>query len=163
VVLAAVEQLMARHREEEIAALLDAVRSLLVGKGPLAVAYDPSKITATGALAVRDSVASADAHSTLEWISSPIRRLVLRRLGEGECTFTQTLEAAHLDDTSLIAFHLRKLAEAGLVEHGPAKRYRLTERGRGAVEILEGIDRLDPKKAGGNQVFTWKPTKSGTP
>jgi CheY-like chemotaxis protein len=70
VVLAAVEQLLARHREEEIAALLEAIRAILAGKGPLAVGYDPSKITATGALAVRASIVSADAHSTLESLST---------------------------------------------------------------------------------------------
>jgi ActR/RegA family two-component response regulator/DNA-binding transcriptional ArsR family regulator len=162
VVLSAVEELLARHREEDIAALLGGIRAILVGKGPLAVGFDPSKITATGALAVRSSIVSADAHTTLESISSPIRRLVIRRLAEGECTFTQALEAARLDDTSLIAFHLRKLGDSGLIEHMPGKRYRLTDRGRGAVAILEGIDRLDPKPGSGNQVFAWKPRMGTT-
>jgi CheY-like chemotaxis protein/DNA-binding transcriptional ArsR family regulator len=157
VVLAAVEQLLAHHREDEIAALLGAMRALLEGKGPLAVGYDPTKITATGALAVRASIASADAEATLESISSPIRRQVLRRLGEGECTFTQALEAAHLDDTSLIAFHLRKLVESGLIIHVPEKRYRLSDRGRGALVILDSIDGLDTGQGTGNQVFAWKP------
>lgn len=78
VVLAAVEQLLARHREEEIAALLEGIRAILEGKGPLAVGYDPNKITATGALAVRASIVSADAHTTLESMSNPIRRLGAR-------------------------------------------------------------------------------------
>ncbi|MCI4373336.1 MAG: response regulator, partial [Thermoplasmata archaeon] len=115
VVLAAVEELLARHREEEIAKLLEAIRAVLEGKGPLAVGYDPAKITATGALAVRSSIVSADAHTTLESLGSPIRRLVLRRLADGPCTFTQAMEAAQLTDTSKIAFHLRKLTESGLV------------------------------------------------
>jgi CheY-like chemotaxis protein len=157
VVLAAVEQLLARHREDEVAALLGAVRELLEGKGPFAVAYDPSLITATGALAVRASIAAADAHLTLESIASPIRRLVLRRLGEGECTFSQALEAAHLDDSSLIAFHLRKLVDSGLIEHLPGKKYRLSIRGQGALAVLNSIDSLDPARGSGNQVFAWKP------
>jgi CheY-like chemotaxis protein len=74
VVIAAVEQLLARHREEEIAALLEGIRAVLEGKGPLAVGYDPTKITATGALAVRASIVSADAHVTLESLANPIRR-----------------------------------------------------------------------------------------
>src|SRR6202140_3474452 len=98
VVLAAVEELLARHREEEIAALLERIRAALEGKGPLAVGYDPKKITATGALAVRASIVSADAHTTLESLSNPIRRLVLRRLSEGPCTFMQAMESAHLSD-----------------------------------------------------------------
>ncbi|MCI4339575.1 MAG: response regulator [Thermoplasmata archaeon] len=156
VVLAAVEQLLARHREEEIAALLEGIRAILEGKGPLAVGYDPTKITATGALAVRASIVSADAHSTLESLSNPIRRLVLRRLGEGPCSFSQAMEAAHIDDTSKIAFHLRKLAESGLVAHLPRERYRLTARGKGAVIILSSIDNLDSGKTSGNRIFPSK-------
>lgn len=158
VVLAAVEELLARHREEEIAALLEGIRAILEGKGPLAVGYDPNRITATGALAVRSSIVSADAHSTLESLSNPIRRLVLRRLADGPCSFTQAMEAAHLDDTSKIAFHLRKLSESGLVTHLARERYRLTARGKGAIEILSSIDDLDSGKGSGNRVF---PSVSG--
>jgi CheY-like chemotaxis protein/DNA-binding transcriptional ArsR family regulator len=159
VVLAAVEQLLARHREEEIAALLEGIRAILEGKGPLAVGYDPTKITTTGALAVRASIVSADAHTTLESLSNPIRRLVLRRLADGPCSFSQAMEAAHLDDTSKIAFHLRKLAESGLITHLPRERYRLTARGKGAVLILGGIDNLDSGKGSGNRVFPSRPQK----
>jgi len=157
VVLAAVEELLARHREEEIAALLEAIRAALQGKGPLAVGYDPSKITATGALAVRASIVSADAHTTLESLGNPIRRLVLRRLSDGPCTFTQAMEAAHLDDTSKIAFHLRKLTESGLVGHLSGEQYHLTPRGKGAIEILSSIDELDSAKGSGNRVFPSRP------
>jgi CheY-like chemotaxis protein/DNA-binding HxlR family transcriptional regulator len=158
VVLAAVEQLLARHREEEIAALLEGIRAILAGRGPLAVGYDPDKISATGALAVRASIVSADAHTTLESLGNPIRRLVLHRLSEGPCSFTQAMEAAHLADTSKIAFHLRKLEESGLVTHEARERYRLTPRGRGAVQILGAIDSLDSQRGSGNRVF---PSKSG--
>jgi CheY-like chemotaxis protein/DNA-binding HxlR family transcriptional regulator len=157
VVLAAIEELLARHREEEIAALLEAMRAVLEGKGPLAVAYDPNKITATGALAVRASVAAADAHETLESLSNPIRRLVLRRLADGPISFTQALEAAHLDDTSKIAFHLRKLTESGLVAHLPGENYRLTPRGKGAINVLNAIDALDSAEGSGNRVFPSTP------
>jgi len=153
VVLAAVEQLLARHREEEIASLLDGIRAVLEGKGPLAVGYDPNTITATGALAVRASIVSADARTTLDSLANPIRRLVLRRLAEGPCGFTQAMEAAHLDDTSLIAFHLRKLSESGLIAHVARERYRLTPRGKGAIKILTSIDELDSGKGSGNRIF----------
>ncbi|MGA9839957.1 MAG: response regulator [Thermoplasmata archaeon] len=153
VVLAAVEELLVRHREEEIAALLEGMRAVLAGKGPLAVGYDPNKITATGALAVRASIVSADAHATLESLANPIRRLVLHRLAEGPCSFMQAMEAAHLDDTSKIAFHLRKLTESGLVAHLARERYRLTARGRGAIKILSSIDGLDAAKGSGNRIF----------
>jgi CheY-like chemotaxis protein/DNA-binding transcriptional ArsR family regulator len=153
VVLASIEELLARHREEEIAALLEQMRAFLQGKGPLAVGYDPGRITATGALAVRSSIVSADAHQTLESLGSPIRRLVLRRLADGPCSFTQAKEAAHIDDTSKIAFHLRKLTESGLVTHLARERYQLTARGRGAIEILGAINELDSTRGSGNRVF----------
>ena len=156
VVLAAVEQLLARHREEEIATLLEAIRAILAGKGPLAVGYDPEKITASGALAVRASIVSADAHTTLESLSNPIRRFVLRRLADGPCTFMQAMEAARIDDTSKIAFHLRKLTESGLVQHLAGERYRLSSRGKGAIAILSEIDDLDSRKGSGNRIFPSK-------
>ncbi|HXQ48173.1 MAG TPA: response regulator [Thermoplasmata archaeon] len=161
VVLAAVEELLARHREEEIGSLLEAIRAILAGKGPLAVGYDPEKVTATGALVVRSSIASADANATLDSLASPIRRLVLRRLAEGSCTFTHAMEAAQVDDTSKIAFHLRKLTESGLVAHTSGERYRLTARGKGAVEVLSLIDDLDSGKGSGNRVFLSKSTARG--
>jgi CheY-like chemotaxis protein/DNA-binding HxlR family transcriptional regulator len=157
VVIAAAEQLLEHHREEDIASLLQSIRALLEGRGPLAVGYDPSKITATGALAVRASIVSADANTTIESLSNPIRRLVLRRLAEGPCTFTQAMAAAHLDDTSKIAFHLRKLTDSGLVEHPAGEEYRLTARGTGAIRILNGIDDLDSDLGSGNRVFPWQP------
>lgn len=164
VVLAAIEELLARHREEEIAALLEEMRAFLEGKGPLAVGYDPSKITTTGALAVQSSIVSADAHTTLESLGNPIRRLVLRRLADGPCSFMQAMEAAHLDDTSKIAFHLRKLTESGLVTHLARERYRLTPRGRGAIKILGAIDALDSGKGSGNRIFVSKlPVPPSTP
>lgn len=163
VVLAAVEKLLAHHREEQVAELLENLRTVLEGKGPLVVGYDPEKITATGALAVRASIVSADAHTTLESLSNPIRRLVLRRLSEGSCTFMQAMEAAHLDDTSKIAFHLRKLTESGLVAHASGQRYRLTARGKGAIQILHSVDDLDSEKVSGNRVFPLKPPGQASP
>jgi DNA-binding response OmpR family regulator/DNA-binding HxlR family transcriptional regulator len=160
VVLAAIEQLLARHREEEIAELLEGIRAVLVGKGPLAVGYDPNKITATGALAVRASIVSADAHTTLESLSNPIRRLVLHRLADGPCTFSQAMTAARIDDTSKIAFHLRKLTESGLVAHLAGERYRLTPRGRGVIKVLSSINDLDSGKGSGNRVFPSKLPKA---
>lgn len=153
VVLAAIEELLARHREEEVARLLGEIRALLENKGPLAVGYDPSKISATGALAVRASIVAADAHTTLESLSNPIRRLVLRRLAEGPCTFMQAMEAAQIDDTSKIAFHLRKLVESGLVSHTADEPYQLTSRGTGVIAILSEIDHLDVDEATGNRIF----------
>ncbi len=160
VVLAAVDQLLSRHREEEVTALLEAIRIAIAGKGPFAVSYDPAKITATGALAVQASIVSADAHTTIEALSNPIRRLVLRRLAAGPCTFMQAMEAALIDDTSKIAFHLSKLTESDLVAHPEDGPYRLTPRGKGAVKVLASIDELESGKGSGNIIF---PDKSPKP
>jgi len=160
VVIAGVEDVLARHREEEIAALLEGIRATLKGKGPLAVGYDPNKITPSGALAVRASIGSVDAHQTLETLSNPIRRLVLRRLSEGPCTFTQAVSATKIKDTSKIAFHLRKLTQSGLVTHATRQRYRFTPRGQGATQILSSIYNLDSQKGSGNLVFPSRPRKS---
>lgn len=156
VVLAAVEQLLEHHREEDVATLLGEIRAILVGKGPLAVGYDPNRITATGALAVRSSIVSADANTTLEALASPIRRLVLHRLADGACSFMQAMEAAQLSDTSKIAFHLRKLEESGLITHFARERYRLTPRGKGVIKVLSSIDHLDSAKGSGNRIFPSK-------
>jgi ActR/RegA family two-component response regulator/DNA-binding transcriptional ArsR family regulator len=156
VVLAAVEELLARHQEEDIASLLESVQTLLRGKGPLAVGYDPDRITDTGALAMRASLVSPIPHDTLEALSNPLRRLILRRLAKGPCTFTQVLEAAQIDDTSKIAFHLRKLSESNLVEHVAGETYELSERGRGAITILDGIDQLDSGHGVSNRVFAYQ-------
>ena len=76
-------------------------------------------------------------------LSHRIRRLILCRLGEGDCTFMQAGEAAVVDDTSKLAFHLRTLTEHGMVGHTPRGLYHLTPKGRGAVTILRSIDRLE--------------------
>jgi ActR/RegA family two-component response regulator/DNA-binding transcriptional ArsR family regulator len=154
VVLAAIEELLARHREEDVSKLLEDIRECLDGKGPLAVGYDPAKMSATGAIAVRASIVAADAHTTLDSLSNPIRRLVLKRLGEGPCSFMQAMEAAQIDDTSKIAFHLRKLVESGLISHTADEPYRLTARGTGVIEVLSEIDLLDSAKGSGNRIFT---------
>jgi DNA-binding HxlR family transcriptional regulator len=161
VVLAAIEQLLAKHREKEIAKLLGEIRACLQGKGPLAVGYNPRKISPTGVIAVRASIVAEDAHTTLESLMNPIRRLVLRRLGEGPATFMQAMKAAKLTDTSKISFHLRKLVESGLVTHVEDEPYQLTARGRGAIEILEEIDRLDSEEGSGNRVFSVKQMVAG--
>jgi DNA-binding NarL/FixJ family response regulator len=130
VVLSSIEQLLSRHREEEIAELLEEIREVLEGKGPLAVGYDPLKISTTGALAVRASIAAVDAQTTIGSLSSPIRRLMLRRLAEGPCSATQAMQAARIDDSSKATFHLRNLVESGLVNHVPRRRYELTARAK---------------------------------
>jgi DNA-binding HxlR family transcriptional regulator len=151
--LADLERVLARHREEEVTALLDPLRALLEGRGPLAVAYDASTFPTTRTLVPRASFVAMDAQTTLESLAGPIRRRILRRLLVGPCSFTETLKAARLEDTSKIAFHLRKLSESGLIEHAPKKKYRLTRRGEEAIAVLDAIDHLDSDKGAADQVL----------
>ncbi len=83
---------------------------------------------------------------TILSLSHRIRRLILCRLAEGECTFMQAGEAAAVDDTSKLAFHLRTLTERGLVGHKPRGLYHLTGKGRSAVTILSSLEHLERTK-----------------
>jgi Mn-dependent DtxR family transcriptional regulator len=92
--------------------------------------------------AVRVQTESTNAHKTLESLSNPIRRLILQRLAVGPGTFTQTMMASHLNDSSKTAFHLNSLTESGLIVHSVRGPYRLTPRGKGAIKILKSINGL---------------------
>jgi hypothetical protein len=108
------------------------------------------------------AIESIDAAAALESLSHPVRRHVLRRLATGPASFTEALEAAHIEDTSLIAFHLRKLRNSGHVKHLGRAGYALTPRGIVAIQILFSIDSLAPVKRRGRRVVSTKATKRTT-
>ena len=153
--IGSLECLLRENDEEDVAALLEFIRTLLAEKGPLAVEYDPRRIRSSAAVAVRSAVVSADSHATLASLDSPIRRLVLRRMAEGPCSFSQAMRAARMTDTARIAFHLRKLTRSGLVLHVPGSSYSISPRGLGAITILDGIDHLSSGSGSRNEVFAW--------
>ncbi len=135
VVVSGVERLLEHHRLEDIVALLDRLRSRLAGHGPLRVGFHPRRVPPTAAVAIGAVVASEETHGTLEALANPIRRKILQRLVEGPASFGEAMRAAGLDDSPKMAFHLRKLVEAGLLHHED-ETYRLTARGTASVRLL---------------------------
>jgi DNA-binding transcriptional ArsR family regulator len=152
VVLSGVEQLLQRHRLEDIVATLDRVRSALAGHGPLRVGFNPRRVTRAVAVALGGAVAAEETHATLEALANPIRRKVLQRLAEAPASFGDTMEAVGLGDSPKMAFHLRKLVETGLVLH-QEETYRLTTRGDAAVRLLTDATFLPPVGDSGNLAF----------
>jgi len=152
VVVAGVERLLEDHRLEDIVGMLDRLRSLLVGHGPLRVGFNPRRVAPSVATALAGAVASEETHATLEALSNPIRRKVLQRLGDGPGSFGEAMAAAGLDDSPKMAFHLRRLVEAGLLLH-EGETYRLTARGEAATRLLADAAFLPPADDRGNLAF----------
>ena len=152
VLLTSLDRLLALHRLEDVLELLTTIRGLLDGKGTLAIGLDSRQVPAASLLALRASVAGRTVQSTLEGFANPIRRAVLRRLGLGPCTFTELLRAVDIEDSPKLSFHLHRLEEAGLIGH-PAETYGITDKGRGALELLQRLDSLGAGDPEGDSVF----------
>ncbi len=159
VVIAHAEQLLADHRLEEVVGILDRLRTLLVGHGPLRVAFDPHRVGPAAALAMGGAVAAEETHAALEALSNPIRRRALLRLAEAPASFTEILTATELSDSPKLSFHLRKLVDAALLRHD-GDRYRLTSRGEAVVRLLRDATFLPPASTAGNLAF---PRADGEP
>ncbi len=152
VVISGTERLVAAHRLEDVVALLGRLRAALAGHGPLRVAFNPRRVPAAVATALAGSVAPDETHATLEALANPIRRQVLQRLAEGAAAFSDAMRAAGLDDSPKMSFHLRKLTEAGLLQHD-GELYRLTPRGEAAVGLLREAAFLPPASGSDNSAF----------
>ena len=152
VVIAGVEGFFTSHRLEEVVDALGRIRSLLDQKGPLAIGFDPRAISDAAAVGVRATLTSPESGATLEALTSPIRRQVLRRFREGPGTFTDAMKAAKLDDSPKLSFHMRRLVDEGLIVHSD-DHYRLTPKGEAAVRLLEEIDQLNVGKGGNRLLF----------
>ena len=152
VVLAGVERLLEHHRLEDVVGVLDRLRRDLVGHGPLRVGFNPRQVTRSVAVALGSAVSAEETHSTLEALANPIRRKVLQRLAEAPGSFGDVMEAAGLDDSPKMSFHLRKLVDSGLVGH-EAETYRLTTRGEAGVRLLSDAAFLPPAGDSGNLAF----------
>lgn len=152
VVIDGLDRVMEHHRLEDVVAMLEQLRVLLEGHGPLRVAFDPARVTAAAASAVGDRVAATETQGTLEAMANPIRRRALQRLAAGPAEFGDLMAAAGLDDSPKMSFHVRKLLDAGLASH-EADKYRLSTRGRAVVQLLVGATFLPPSGTGGNLAF----------
>ena len=152
VVVEGADRLFVGHRRQDILDLLGELRGMLDGHGPLVVTFDPNRMKAADASDVRSAVVGPNTRSTLETLSNPIRRAVLRRSAGGPASFTEAMHAAGLDDSPKLSFHLRKLIEDGLLVH-QGEQYRITPRGREAVALLTEMDAISTASVGGNAVF----------
>ncbi|MGB6501546.1 MAG: response regulator [Thermoplasmata archaeon] len=152
IVLSGVERLLEHHRLEDVVTTLDRLRRLLSGHGPLRVGFNPRRVASTVAAALGGAVSAEETHSTLEALSNPIRRKTLQRLAEAPSSFGEAMQAAGLDDSPKMAFHMRRLSEAGLILH-EAETYRLTARGEAAVRLLTDATFLPPASEAGNLAF----------
>jgi CheY-like chemotaxis protein len=152
VVLTGVERLLAHHRLEDIVAVLDRLRKDLSGHGPLRVGFNPRQVPPAAAVALGSAVSADETHATLEALANPIRRKALLRLAEGPASFGEAMQAADLDDSPKMAFHLRKLVDAGLALH-EGDDYRLTSRGEAGARLLRDAAFLPPAGDSGNLAF----------
>lgn len=141
VLLEGVDRLFDGGSQGSFVPFVRSIRERLGDLGPLVVTYDPAKITAADGEALTSALAGPATRSTLEALSNPIRRAVLQRAGQGPISFTQALEAAGIDDSPKLAFHLRRLVEEGLLGHDH-EQYRISTRGQASLRLLSEWDTL---------------------
>ena len=154
-VLEGIEGLIESHRREDVLRMMDELRTSMEGKGPLAVFFDPRRITNDDVLAIRAAVVAPQSHATLEALANPIRRSVLRRLAAGSCSFMEAMHEAGIHDSPKFSFHLRKLQDEGLIVHS-GEEYRITPKGREAVAVLDRLDTLAGAEELGNRVLPFQ-------
>lgn len=148
--------LLPGRRKQDILDFLGVLRETMGVKGPFVVTFDPSQVGAADLEDYRAAVVAPTTHATLEVLSNPLRRSVLRRVNQGPCTFTQVMEAAKLEDSPKLAFHLRKLVDDGLLAHQD-DTYRITPKGQESVRLLGEIDAMAPDIGQGNAVLASRP------
>jgi DNA-binding HxlR family transcriptional regulator len=83
--------------------------------------------------------------------------LVLRELSWGRKRYSKLLEVLEGISTNLLADRLKKLEDAGMIyqvpysEHPPRFEYRLTDKGRAFVPVLQALrdygERWEPREA----------------
>lgn len=159
IVLAGTESILGRYRLGTVLGMLQQLRELLQGRGPLRVGFDPSRVSPGVVTALGGAVAADETQATIEALANPIRRKALERLEKAPASFGALMEAAGLDDSPKMSFHLRKLVDAGLLEH-ENPNYRLTPRGRAVLQLLTEAILLPPSGETSNRAFAEsKPAK----
>jgi CheY-like chemotaxis protein len=143
VILEGADELFAHHRRADVLEFLTALRKRMEGRGPLLVTFDADALSVDDANDIRAAVAAPRTRSTLDALSNPIRRAVLRRAARGVCSFSDAMHAAALDDSPKLSFHLHKLVEEGLLSH-TGEEYRITPVGEESVRLLEKLDAMTP-------------------
>jgi CheY-like chemotaxis protein len=151
-VLEGVDRLLQTHRRQDVLEFIGSLRQRMEGKGPFLVTFDPKRVSAHDATDLRAAVVESSTRATLEALSNPLRRAVLRRAAVGPCSFTEAMRAAGLDDSPKLSFHLRKLVEDGLLAH-PGEEYRITARGEESIRLLAELDAAASIGLSGNAVI----------
>ena len=155
-VVEGIERVLEGHRRQDVLEFVATLRTRMQGKGPFLVTFDPRKVPADVASDLRGAVVESSTRATLEALSNPLRRAVLRRAAVGPCSFTEAMRAAGLDDSPKLSFHLRKLVEDGLLAH-PGEEYRITARGEEAIRLLGELDEAAGIGLSGNAVLAVRP------
>jgi len=74
----------------------------------------------------------------LSVLSHPLRRQILSNLSEkGECSFTDIMNALHVD-TGKLSFHIRNLA--AFLEQTPTGKYKLNKVGENAIRMIRDLE-----------------------
>lgn len=91
-----------------------------------------------------------DFHGILSSLSSPIRSEIIRMLHiRKNVRLIEITRELDIEDRTKVLFHLRKLQEAGIVEHDKDNIYSLTTAGERSFECLNTLERY-LLTAGGN-------------
>jgi ActR/RegA family two-component response regulator len=141
VVVDGLDQLFPEAGRSSFIPFVRSLRERIGDRGPLVVTFDPTRWSAAEVEELTAALAAGFTRSTMEALSNPIRRSVLQRAGAGPISFTQALEAAGLDDSPKLAFHLRRLVEEGLLGHVD-ETYRISARGEELLRLLAHWDQL---------------------
>jgi ActR/RegA family two-component response regulator len=141
VVLESVDRLFDDGRRNDLLEFVETLRTRLEGHGPLVVTYDPARTPEWTAQDLRATLVGLRTRTALEVLSNPIRRAVLRRSGAGRISFMQAMEAAGIDDSPKLSFHLRRLVDGGLLGHAD-QEYRITPRGEESLKLLARMDAI---------------------
>lgn len=149
VVLADATNMLASRSLDDVASLVRRLKELSAGKGPLALGVDPQRLPGDVLRVLREVLAAPVVHGVMEALASPIRRNILRRLEAGAAGFTDVMRAAGLDDSPKLSFHLRKLADEGILGR-TADLYRLTDKG---VEAMRALRRFEEAASAGTADF----------
>lgn len=156
VLLEGFDRVFRAHRRVDVLEFVDRLKHELDGLGPLVITFDPRAISASDAAEVRARLASESTRMTLEAISNPVRRSILRRASQGPCTFSEAMAAAGIEESPKLSFHLHRLEDDLLLAHA-GNDYRITPRGREAIRILVEMDAFADPSAVANRAIAFDP------
>jgi len=88
-----------------------------------------------------EGIKRLDLDSTLNSLSSPIRRKIIRLLSSRICMrLIEITRGLGVDDHTKVLFHLKMLKESGLIGQDMKRSYFLTDEGKKVLNCLEILD-----------------------